>query len=100
MASFGRIDLPSIATKQSDHASIGLERQVRSASRTARRFGEPGIVDYRNPVLAEVMKVLGYVQRFGVGIATARAALTKNGNPPPEFVVQPNRVQCVVRRRP
>ena len=43
--------------------------------------------------------MLGYLQRFGVGIATARAALAKNGNPPPEFVVQPNWVQCVVRRR-
>ncbi len=45
------------------------------------------------------MKVLGFVQRFGVGIATARAALAKNGNAPLEFVVQPNLVQCVVRRR-
>ncbi len=66
---------------------------------TAATFGQPGIVDYRNPVLAEVMKVLGYVQRFGVGIATARAALAKNGNPAPEFVVQPNWVHCIVRRR-
>ena len=66
---------------------------------TAATFGQPGIVDYRNPVLAEAMKVLGYVQRFGVGIATARAALAKNGNPPPEFVVQASWVQCIVRRR-
>ncbi len=33
-----------------------------------------------------------------VGIITARAALAKNGTPPPEFVVQLNWVQCVVRR--
>ena len=66
---------------------------------TAATFGEPGVVDYRNPLFAEAMKVLGYVQRFGVGIATARAGLAKNGNPPPEFSVQPNWVHCTVRRR-
>src|SRR5262249_16469820 len=57
---------------------------------TTANFGQPGLVEHRNPILAEVLKVLGYVQRFGVGIATARAALAKNGNPPPEFDVQPN----------
>ncbi len=67
---------------------------------TAATFGQPGVVDYRNPLFAEAMRVLGYVQRFGVGIATARAALAKNGNPPPEFDVQPNWVHCTVRRRP
>ncbi|MEK7753840.1 MAG: RNA-binding domain-containing protein, partial [Acidobacteriota bacterium] len=30
-------------------------------------FGRPGIADYRNPHLAEAMKNLGYVQKFGVG---------------------------------
>ncbi len=52
---------------------------------TRERFGQPGVTDYRNPHLAEVMKNLGYVQRFGVGIALARGELAKNGNPPPEF---------------
>ncbi|HLQ36826.1 MAG TPA: ATP-binding protein, partial [Planctomycetota bacterium] len=66
---------------------------------TAANFGQPGVVDYRNPVLAEVMKVLGFVQRFGVGIATARSLLQKNGNPPPEFELQPNVVLCKVRAR-
>lgn len=62
-------------------------------------FGKPGIADYRNPHLAEVMRVLGYVQRFGVGIALARAELEKNGNPPPEFQVEDTYVLAVVRRR-
>ncbi|MFY9341627.1 MAG: ATP-binding protein [Planctomycetota bacterium] len=66
---------------------------------TAATFGAPGLVDYRNPVLAEVLKVLGYVRGAGVGIAMACVALAKNGNPPPEFVVQPDSVQCVMRRR-
>lgn len=42
--------------------------------------------DYRNPVLSGAAKVLGYVNRFGVGIARAKHELEKNGNPPPEFV--------------
>src|SRR5207245_1230126 len=31
---------------------------------TAASFGAPGITDYRNPALAEAMKVMGYVNRF------------------------------------
>ncbi len=45
----------------------------------------PNQNDYRNPKIAEAMKNLGYVNRFGRGIATAQAALQKNGNPPAEF---------------
>jgi len=48
----------------------------------AENFGSPGATDYRNPVLAELYKALGYVQRFGIGLALARSALEKNGNPP------------------
>lgn len=62
-------------------------------------FGEPGITDYRNPHLAEAMKNLGFVQRFGVGIAIARKEMKKNGNPPPEFDVQDAHVAAVLRRR-
>ena len=39
---------------------------------TEKNFGTPGITDYRNPNIADALKVLGFVQRFGVGIATAR----------------------------
>jgi ATP-dependent DNA helicase RecG len=34
------------------------------------------------------MRALGFVQRFGVGIATARQALQENGNPELELDVQ------------
>ncbi len=61
-------------------------------------FGQPGITDYRNPHLAEAMKNLGYVQRFGVGIPIARRELAKNDNPPPEFVVEDAHVLVVLRR--
>lgn len=62
-------------------------------------FGRPGITDYRNPSLAEAMKTLGFVQRFGVGIATARRALAENGNPQLEWEVDDRNVLAVVRRR-
>ena len=67
---------------------------------SAELFGQPGIVDYRNPILAEAMRVLGLVQRYGVGIPTARKALTANGHPEPEFRTEPNWVYCTVRAQP
>jgi len=63
-------------------------------------FGKPGITDYRNLHLAEAMKNLGYVQRFGIGIALARKELEKNSSPQPEFTVVGNYVLATVRRRP
>lgn len=65
---------------------------------TAENFGEPGITDYRNPTIAEAMRQLGFVQRFGVGIATARRALLENGNPPPSFQIEPTYVSVVIGR--
>ncbi len=67
---------------------------------TRQNFGHPGITDYRNPHLAEAMKTLGYVQRFGIGIALAQRELRKNGNPPLEFDVQDAHVLAMVKRRP
>lgn len=67
---------------------------------TAENFGRRGITDYRNPHLAEAMKTLGYVQRFGVGIEIARRELARNGSPQPEFEVEPSHVLAVVRRAP
>lgn len=61
-------------------------------------FGR-GATDYRNPHLAEVMKNLGYVQRFGFGIPTAKRALDKNGNPPPEFLLEESYTTVVIRRQ-
>jgi len=63
----------------------------------AENFGSPGVTDYRNPNLAESLRVLGFVQRFGAGIPTARRALSENGNPPIEFSVQPNYVGVAIR---
>lgn len=63
-----------------------------------KNFGTPGITDYRNPHIAEAMKNLGYVQRFGIGIVLARQAMSKNGNPPPEFKAEDAYVLVTLRR--
>lgn len=65
---------------------------------TKQNFGKPGVVDYRNPHLAEAMKVLGYVQRFGVGIQLAQESLRKNGNPPAKFIVEDTFVQVEIKK--
>jgi len=67
---------------------------------TRQNFGQPGVTDYRNPHLAEAMKNLGYVQRFGVGIPLARRELQRNSNPPLEFIVEDAHVLAIVRRQP
>ncbi len=64
---------------------------------TAETFGQPGVVDYRNPILAEAMRVLGLVQRYGLGIPAARRELRANGQEEPEFRVTPNQIHCTVR---
>jgi ATP-dependent DNA helicase RecG len=40
----------------------------------------PNISDYRNPFIAEAMKVLGYVNRFSRGVYRVQKELTENGN--------------------
>ncbi len=52
---------------------------------------------YRNPVIAGVMHGLGYVDKWGTGVARARAALKANGNPLPAFDFQPSVFQVTVR---
>jgi len=61
-------------------------------------FGTPGITDYRNPHIAEAMKNLGYVQRFGVGIPLAQKELANNGNPPAEFQAEDTYVLVTLRK--
>ena len=56
-----------------------------------------GATDYRNPLIAEIMRNLGFAQRFGVGLSIARKALEDNGNPPPEFDFSPTHVTVIVR---
>ena len=64
---------------------------------TPENFGQPGVSDYRNPVLAGVLKTLGFVQRFGFGIVEARRAMAANGNPPVEFQAEATTVLATLR---
>ncbi len=54
---------------------------------TADNFGDMGVTDYRNPNLAEAMRILGFVQHFGMGIPITKKLLSENGNPAPEFKI-------------
>lgn len=60
----------------------------------------PRANDYRNPVLAEVMHNLGYVNRFGRGIARAQRFLRENASAEATFEFQPNFFLATIPRRP
>jgi len=70
----------------------GLYGQV-----TPDNFGRA--TDYRNPQVAEAMKVLGFVQRFGYGVPLARRELENNGNPPADFAFESTNFHVTIRRR-
>ena len=70
---------------------------------TPETFGQPNSVDYRNPTLAGMMRDLGFMERFGVGLGIVKKTLEKNGNPPPEFEFREESVSVTVtanERRP
>jgi len=67
---------------------------------TEATFGQPGSNDYRNPVIAGALHVLGFVQRFGLGVPLARKACRENGNPEPEFSFELASFGVTVRARP
>lgn len=45
----------------------------------------PNVNAYRNPVLAEAVKTMGFINRFGYGVQRAISMLKNNGNPEPTF---------------
>ena len=60
----------------------------------------PRQTDYRNPVIAEAMATLGYVNHFGRGVIRAQEALRRNGNPEATFTFDPSHVLATIRRKP
>lgn len=60
----------------------------------------PSRNDYRNPILAEAMKPLGYVNRFGYGIRLARRSLADNGSPDVEFTTAMHDFLAIIRKHP
>lgn len=67
---------------------------------TTENFGCPGITDYRNPNIADVLRTFGFIQAFGRGIATVRRAMEQNGNPPPVFETTQTAVVCTLMGKP
>ena len=59
----------------------------------------PRQTDYRNPVLAEALATLGYVNAFGRGVLRAQHALQMNGNPAAEFMFDPHHVLATIWRK-
>ena len=58
----------------------------------------PNQNDYRNPKIAEAMKILGYVNTFGRGIARAQRFLRENGNPQAAFKIdEPGHFLATIR---
>lgn len=66
---------------------------------TEQNFGQPHLADYRNPTIAEVLRNLGFVQKFGFGIQNAKSLLKANGNPELEFNLSASMVMVTIRKR-
>lgn len=64
----------------------------------ATRENFPTRNSYRNPIIAEAMKSLGFVNRFGYGVQRAQALLSENGNPPADFEFDEHTVLVKVYR--
>lgn len=70
----------------------GLYGEVTAATLTRRN-------SYRNPVLAEAMKSMDYVNRYGYGIQRAQDLLAANGNPPPKFDIDDKVFLVTIHKR-
>lgn len=71
----------------------GLNGYVTAQSLTQRNW-------YRNPTIAEALKTLGYVNRFGYGIQRAQQLLAAGGHPAPVFDVDDRAFTVKVLGRP
>ena len=67
---------------------------------TQENFEDGALTDYRNPGLAEAMRVMGLVQRFGAGIVLAKRAMKANGSSPIEFRVEPSYIRATLYKKP
>lgn len=60
----------------------------------------PRVNTYRNPIIAEAMHVLGYVNRFGRGVARARRAMEENGSSEPIFQFEAHHFLSIIPKHP
>ena len=65
---------------------------------TKENFGT-GITSYRNPTIAEAIKNMGFMQKFGRGLVTVREELNNNGNPPADFDISENFISVTIKKR-
>lgn len=64
----------------------------------ARPENFPMETDYRNPLISGVMRALGFVNRFGMGIRLVADELKANGNPPAEYIFsEPSSFKVIVK---
>lgn len=64
----------------------------------ARPENFPMETDYRNPLISGVMRALGFVNRFGMGIGLVADELKENGNPPAEYILsEPSSFKVIMR---
>ena len=64
---------------------------------TADNIGVKGIVDYRNPNLADAMRTVGYIQKFGVGIPLSKRLLAEAGHPEPIFEFGDTYIKVIIQ---
>ena len=60
---------------------------------------KPGLVFIGVKNVADAMRTLGFVQRYGVGIPIAKNQLAAAGHPEPEFDISNSFVRATVRSR-
>lgn len=73
-----------------NYSSFGSEViPCRGDSATSERQAEnfPHVNDYRNPIIVEALKNLGYVNMFNRGVSRVKELFKENGNPPIDFDV-------------
>ena len=85
-------DLPDCLYQFEDHVEImnagGLYGEARPEN-------FPMVNDYRNPIVAEAMKEMKYVNMFNQGVMRVQDMLCENGNKEAEFDVSKLTVFCV-----
>ncbi len=100
-------DLPPVRYKGRIYIRIGPRKGIaneQEATYPERAASGPSALFrcapmHRNPIIAEAMKALGFVNRFGYGVQRAQALLKQNGNPPPEFEFDEHSVLVKIRQR-
>lgn len=53
----------------------------------ARPDNFPEVNDYRNPIIAQALKIMGYVNMFNRGVSRVKSMMVENGGKEPTFNV-------------